>query len=217
MYNVKYNNYRKNEKDAMVYTPESVSKFLFNILPTESIEGYVLDPCVGKGSLLRPFETAGFTVVGIDIVDQGFSPTLEQNYLAVQKGELMTPGLVIMNPPFNIDATTKSYIKAHYGGRPLLPELWLRKTVQLFGKEVPIVLFTPYGFRLNLTVNSKRWQRLVYGTYPDISSIVSLPKNVFDNILFHSEVLIFNMPGMKGHYFYGEKINKQEGDSSNEN
>ena len=62
-------------------------------------------------------------------------------------------------------------------------------------------MFTPYGFRLNQTDRSKRWKRFIDGEYPDITSIVSLPKDVFTDILFHSEVLIFNLPKLNGHYF----------------
>src|SRR3546814_17316967 len=62
-------------------------------------------------------------------------------------------------------------------------------------------MFTPYGFRLNQTDNSSRWKKFIEGEYPEITSIVSLPKDVFDGILFHSEVLIFNLPALNGHYF----------------
>ena len=110
-----------------------------------------------------------------------------------------------MNPPFNIDKKTKKYIKEHYGGRPLLPEVWLQKALELFGKKIPIVLFTPYGLRLNQTTESKRWLKFIGGEYPEISSIISLPKNIFDGILFHSEILIFNVNGIKPHYFYNTK------------
>ena len=61
-----------------------------------------------------------------------------------------------MNPPFNVDETTASYIKENYSGRPLLPEVWLKRTLELFGKNIPIVMFTPYGFRLNQSRDSKR-------------------------------------------------------------
>src|SRR3546814_3155733 len=67
--------------------------------------------------------------------------------------------------------------------------------------SVPIAMFTPYGFRLNQTDNSSRWKKFIEGEYPEITSIVSLPKDVFDGILFHSEVLIFNLPALNGHYF----------------
>jgi len=203
MYRVDRNNFYTHQKKATVYTPSSTSQFLYSILKEHIRRGLILDPCVGGGSLLRPFMDDGYQVLGIDIQEQGFSPTMQRNYLEIKKGELPTPALVIMNPPFNIDNTTKEYIKEHYGGRPLLPEVWLMKAIELFGKNIPIVMFTPYGFRLNQTTDSKRWRKFIDGTYPPITSIISLPKNLFEGILFHSEVLAFNIFGLKGHYFCG--------------
>src|SRR3546814_11788602 len=81
---------------------------------------------------------------------RSFPNTIEKNYLEVRKSHIrQKPSLVIMNPPFNIDSKTKEYIKANYGGRPLLPEVWFQKALELFGTSVPIAMFTPYGFRLN--------------------------------------------------------------------
>ena len=139
--------------------------------------------------------------MGIDIEDQGYNHTIIENYLSIEKHTINNPSLVIMNPPFNIDKKTKEYIKINYGGRPLLPEVWLIKTIELFGKNIPIVMFTPYGFRLNQTFKSKRWKKFKGGTYPEIISIVSLPKDLFDDVQFHCEVLIFNIDGLKPHYF----------------
>lgn len=207
MYRVDRNNFYTNEKKATVYTPTRASNFLYSILKDHiKKDGLILDPCVGKGSLLRPFADSGYKVLGVDIEDQGFEPTEVRNYLEIKKGELPTPSMIIMNPPFNIDGKTKQYIKENYGGRPLLPEVWLMKAIELFGKEIPIVMFTPYGFRLNQTVDSKRWKKFIDGTYPDITSIISLPKNLFENILFHSEVIVFNIYNMQGHYFYDGNI-----------
>src|SRR3546814_20567002 len=76
-----------------------------------------------------------------------------------------------MNPPFNIDSKTKEYIKANYGGRPLLPEVWFQKAIELFGTSVPIAMFTPYGFRLNQTDKSSRWKKFIEGEYPELTSI----------------------------------------------
>ena len=203
MYNVSRNNFYGNEKNATVYTPAEVSHFLFHILHDKiSQNGYVLDPCVGQGALLKPFKKAGFNVMGIDIEDQGFPHTLCKNFISIRKGELKNPSLVMANPPFNIDKKTKEMVAASLGRRPLLPELWLQKIVQLFGKLVPIVLFAPYGLRLNQSLDSKRWMRFVNGTYPEIDSIVALPKDIYEHVLFHSEVLIFNVKGLRGHYFY---------------
>lgn len=214
MYRVDRNNFYEREKKATIYTPEGVSNFIFEIVKDcIGSDKPVLDPCVGAGSLLKPFKRAGFRVIGIDIEKQGFPCTLVRNYLAIQKGEIEPPSLVIMNPPFNLDQKTKEYIKWHYRGRPLLPEVWLQKAIELFGRDVPIILFTPYGLRLNQQENSKRWLRFVNGEYPEIQSIISLPKDIFNGILFHAEILLFNVSkkvggrhgNIKGHYFYHSK------------
>lgn len=203
VYRVDRNNFYEEQKKATIYTPNGLSKFIFQLFKDKIDEkGLVLDPCVGRGSLLRPFVKGGFDVLGVDVENQGFENTIIKNYLEIEKGEIKSPSLVIMNPPFNIDIKTKAYIKEHYGGRPLLPEVWLSKSVSLFGSSVPIVMFTPYGFRLNQSQSSKRWKLFEDGTYPEITSIISLPKDVFDGILFHSEILIFNINGLKAHYFY---------------
>jgi len=204
MYRVDRNNFYRREKKATVFTPSYVSDFLYSILNPHIRRGsgVILDPCVGAGSLLAPWKRAGYRVGGVDIEDQGFPGTIVKNYLELTRNNIPHDvSLVLMNPPFNIDGKTKAYIQKHYGGRPLLPEMWLQKAIELFGKEMPIVMFTPYGFRLNQTERSTRWMRFLNAEYPPISSIVSLPKDVFPNVLFHSEVLAFNLPDLNGHYF----------------
>jgi type I restriction enzyme M protein len=67
------------------------------------------------------------------------------------------------------------------------------------------VLFVPAGFCLNLTLESKRLEKFNNGTYPPISSRITLPKNIFPEVVFHSEILIFNLKGLKAHYFYKPK------------
>lgn len=212
MYRVDRNNFYKVQKKATIFTPDYVSEFLFNLVYKYiDKKGIVLDPCVGQGSLLKPFKKNGYKVLGIDIENQGFPRTIVRNYLEVKKGDIKDKiSLVIMNPPFNIDSKTKQYIKENYGGRPLLPEVWFSKALELFGHDIPIVMFTPYGFRLNQSDTSKRWQKFITKEYPEITSIVSLPKDVFENILFHSEVLMFNLPQLKGHYFLENNYGNQQ-------
>lgn len=72
MYNVSRNNFYSNSKNSTVFTPEGVSKFIFDIV-SDKIDpsGTIIDPCVGQGSLLLPFDEAGFNTIGIDIIDQG--------------------------------------------------------------------------------------------------------------------------------------------------
>lgn len=207
MYRVDRNNFYDRQKKSTIHTPPGVSQFIYELVNKKiSKKKPVLDPCVGAGSLLEPFKANGFDVIGIDVENQGFPGTQVKNYLKVEPGEIEKPSLVIMNPPFNIDPKTKAHLVKNYGRRPLLPEVWLQKAVELFGKSVPIVLFTPYGLRLNQTQESRRWSRFIEGVYPEICSIISLPKDVFDGILFHSEVLIFNIKGLGGHYFYNGDI-----------
>lgn len=207
MYNVGRNNFYDNQKNATIYTPAPVATFLYDLLRHNiSVDKVVLDPCVGAGALLWPFKKNGYKTIGIDIEQQGFPNTRTTNFLSVENGEIQTPGLVIANPPFNIDAKTKELARNISGARPLLPEVWLKKIIELWGKDVPICLFTPYGLRLNQTIMSKRWRAFCDGHYPQISSIVALPKDIYDNVLFHSEVLIFNIDGLKPHYFYDGKL-----------
>jgi hypothetical protein len=204
VYRVDRNNFYQREKNATIYTPATMSAFLFGLLhPILPQNSLIIDPCVGQGSLLQPFVQAGYTVCGVDIEDQGFAGTMIANYLTLESTDFsQKPSLILMNPPFNVDKKTKEFLKQHYGGRPLLPEVWLQKSIALFGKDVPIAMFTPYGFRLNQTLQSKRWQRFSTGDYPEITSIISLPKDLFEGIQFHSEILLFNLPALKGHYFY---------------
>ncbi len=203
MYRVDRNDFYSIQKNSTVYTPPGVSRFLYNILHDNiASDGVVLDPCVGAGSLLYPFAQAGFETMGIDIEDQGYPNTVVQDFISIPPGEIEMPSLVIANPPFNITEESKQRIVRFFGQRPLLPEVWLHKTVQLWGRDVPLALFAPYGLRLNQSVTSKRWRKFAIGEYPEICSIVALPKDVYDGVLFHSEVLIFNVPNLKGHYFY---------------
>jgi type I restriction enzyme M protein len=97
------------------------------------------------------------------------------------------------NPPFN-----------GCEGRKLYPELFLRCIHSYFGSSLPVVLVVPMGFRLNQRRGSKRWQYLRDNW--KISSIMTLPIDMFGDVLFHSEILFFNFPNgsLQPHYFYAE-------------
>ena len=205
MYRVDRNNYYAKPKLSTIYTPISVGRFIFTLVADRiDKETPVLDPCVGAGALLWPFLLSGYSVIGIDIEDHGFPKTHVRDYLEVEAGEYPLPSLVVMNPPFNLDSKGRESVKKYSGSRPLLPEVWMRKSCELFGRTVPMALFTPYGLRLNQMTSSRRWRKFVSGEYPEITSIISLPKNIFPNILFHSEILLFNISGLKAHYFYSD-------------
>ena len=100
MYRVDQNNFYQREKRATVLTPESVSQFIYQIVEGKIDRNKpVLDPCVGKGSLLKPFKAKGYEVIGIDIEDQGFPGTKVQNYLSVKKGKSIHP-CALLRPAF---------------------------------------------------------------------------------------------------------------------
>jgi type I restriction enzyme M protein len=58
------------------------------------------------------------------------------------------------------------------------------------------------GFRLNSKKSGKRWIKFTNQVYPAISSIISLPRDIFPQVEFHSEILIFNITGLQPHYFF---------------
>ena len=209
MYNTQLNNYHLNKKNSTIYTPPAVSEFIFELLKDKvkidyklqtylTGKGTIIDPCCGMNSLLKPWEANGFETLGIDIDPQSLA-TFKDDFLVIEKKgfweewvNIITKhlSLILCNPPFN-----GSYPK-------LAPELWLNKIIELFGKDIPLVLFVPAGFRLNLTLESERHRKFEQGEYPSISSIITLPKNIFAGVKFHSEILIFNIRGLEPHYFY---------------
>ena len=171
---VKRNNYIKNPKRSDIGTPKEVADFIADLFPNVK---NVFDPCVGGGNLLKPFENRA-KVRGID---------MKQGVDFLKMTEPITEELVVCNPPFNLGV-----------GRRLGSETFLEHIVKLGGKR--IVLFVPMGFRLNQRKTSKRWKWL-RDKMPEITSIISLPLDIFENVAFHNEILIFGVPELRPHYF----------------
>ena len=88
-------------------------------------------------------------------------------------------------------------------GKQLYPEVFLCHAFKLFGDTIPIVLFVPMGFRLNQRRKSTRWRWLL-DSRATITSIVSLPE-IFPDVEFHAEILIFDSRGWEPHYFLPEE------------
>ena len=199
------NDYHTNKKSSTIYTPEGVAKFLFDILepvlwywrPMKDATGFtVFDPAIGSGRLTDPWMRAGCKIVGCD-VNLDSSPVIH----AFLKGKFENcewpdnfprPNLVLCNPPFN-----------GAPGKRLYPEVFLEKIFALFGVTTPIVMFAPMGFRLNQRRKSKRW-RWLRDCGAEITSIISLPLDTFEGVEFHVEILVFNVAGLKAHYFLPE-------------
>jgi len=199
---VRKNNYLENPKKSDIYTPEWLSKQIYNIITdNEAIKiGWVLDPAIGMGSLTKPFKEHGSRILGVDINPLS-SEYCEDNMFICGKFEdvdkhLLTPELIICNPPFNSAS-----------GRKLYPEVFIRTIEKKYGNKIPVVMIVPMGFRLNQRISSGRWKYLKENW--DITSIISLPIDAFPDVLFHSEVLIFNYSywGLKSHYFIEKEDN----------
>ena len=189
-YTIAQNNYHNNQKNSTIYTPPEVSEYLYGILYAYIRPEVILDPAIGKGSLIEPWRKKKCKIIGVDIDrnSRRYCDTfIHSKFENIEGWEFETPELVICNPPFN-----------GAKGKKLYSEVFLRKIVELFGNSVPVVLFAPMGFRLNQTLRSSRWNWLKDTI--EISSIISLPCDCFDKVKFHTEILIFNVPELKPHY-----------------
>jgi len=217
--NIQRNDYRKNKKNSTIYTPAPVARFLFDVLHESvwnitaskvpvvldkgrgvldhSPEITVFDPAIGSGRLTDPWIKAGYRIIGCDIAidpilvaDETIKGRFED---CTWYDDWPTPDLVLCNPPFN-GAT----------GKRLYPEVFLEHIFELFGPKQPVVLFAPMGLRLNQRRKSKRF-RWLRDCGAELTSIISLPLDTFDGVEFHVEVLIWNVKGIKPHYYLTEE------------
>jgi len=187
-------------KPSTIYTPPSISEYLFDRL-SDRIYQTVLDPAVGQGSLTAPWRESDRIIIGCDTNPASSIHTdhfIEGAFEQLKEWSGPIPDLIIMNPPFNGAKSRKLY-----------PELFLRKTVELFGNTIPTVMVAPMGLRLNQRKRSDRWQWLRdFG--PDLTSILALPLDLFTKpdggeVKFQTEVLFYNITGLEPHVFLPEE------------
>jgi len=151
---------------------------------------------LGTGNLLRPWRQKVLTY-GCDTNIENFRFADKFVHGAFENLPLWphsSPELIICNPPFN-----------QGGGKKLYPEVFLRKIIDLFGPDIPVVLFVPMGFRLNQRLRSARWQWL-RDAGPALTGIISLPLDLFPGVEFHNEIVVFNFPVSPVHQFLPEKV-----------
>ena len=195
---VKKNDYISNPKRSDIYTPQWLSRQIHTILLSAGFgdNSHVFDPAIGHGALTIPFTDSGHNKIsGCDILAVPGYVTcanggkyLTKRFEEVERGEIDTPDIIVCNPPFNAAS-----------GRKLYPEVFLRHIEFLFGSKVPTVMIVPMGMRLNQRKNSIRW-KYIRDTW-EITSVIALPIDTFECVLFHCEVLFFNVNGIKPHYF----------------
>ena len=179
VYNKKEN---KGVKRSDTPTPGWLCTYLHEIITKHYKPEIILDPCCGDGRLTNRFDKS--KIIQYEIKD-GKDFLKEENKIECD--------LCIMNPPFNVGGS----------GKKLAVEVFMDKVLELCGKGIGIVLITPMGFRLNQRKTSSRWKK-IKNEYPPIHSILSLPIDTFEDTLFHTEILFFNMEKLDPHYFIPE-------------
>lgn len=188
------------ERLGDIQTPLHLSHFLFRTLKHLRPK-VVLDPCVGRGNLIVPWRHPSRICIGVeknlhvatyeDIVE------IKCDFLSDDESVPKTqPDLVLCNPPWNRPCNDPNPKPCRN-----MPERFLRRIVDLYGKDVPIAFLCPMGFRLNQRQISKRWRWLSSSDAPKITSTIALPVDCFPDTQFHSEVILFNCRGVKPHYF----------------
>jgi type I restriction enzyme M protein len=161
-------------------TPAGVARFLFDLISPAYEVKIILDPCAGDGALTSPWNER--RLIAFEI---------EQGKDFFRCPDRIGCDLVLCNPPFT---------QAQDSPGLYPPERFLRRIALVVPPKTPIAMIVPMCMRLNQTRGSKRW-RWLRDEAPAITSIVSLPRDVFGAVDFHCEILLFNMPRLKPHYF----------------
>jgi type I restriction enzyme M protein len=179
VYNKKEN---KGKKPNDTPTPLHLCNYLYNLIKDkyDKPDITILDCCAGDKRLTNNFKNCN--IINYEI-KEGTNFLKETNKIDCD--------LCIFNPPFNAG-----------GGKKLSVEVFLDKILELCNNGIGIIMITPMGFRLNVRKTSKRRINFKNNKYPEITSIISLPLDTFENTLFHCEILIFNINNLKPHYFY---------------
>lgn len=162
-----------------IETPMELCRFITDMILSVMTPTKILDPCSGDGNLTQFFH---------DVEVISYEKKQGRDFF---ESEFVDCDLVICNPPFNNDGSSNS--------RKLLPEVFLKHILAVIPDGTPIVFITPHGLRHNVRKISPRLEFL---TTLNISSILTLPLDVFDGVQFHTEVLFLNMPRLKSHYTY---------------
>jgi hypothetical protein len=176
----------KGKKSTETATPLWLCDFLYDLLKVNDYK-IILDCAAGDKRLTNNFKNS--TIINYEIKD-GSDFLLETNKIICN--------LCIMNPPFNL-----------YGqGKKLAVEVFLDKVFELIDHKIPVICIVPMGLRLNQRINSERWQKMKE-IYPEITTIITLPINTFENTLYHSEIICFNTNFLKPHYFIDKQYIKK--------
>jgi hypothetical protein len=165
-------------------TPPGLARFLCETISAEYEVRTILDPCAGRGAMTKPWR--GRKLIEFEIAEgRDFFDCPSR----------IACDLVLCNPPSSQEGE---------GVTGYQPERFLRRIVEVVPRRTPIVLVTPMGMRLHQEKRSRRW-RWLRDEAPAITSIVSLPTDAFPDVNYHVEILLFNMPRLRPHYFLPDR------------
>tara|TARA_R110000803_G_scaffold91831_1_gene159338 strand:+ start:230 stop:772 length:543 start_codon:yes stop_codon:yes gene_type:complete len=168
----------KGKKRSDTPTDRRICKFLYDIIKPEYTPTTILDPCCGDKRLTELFTNC--KIINYEI---------KEGTDFLKETKKIDCDFVLMNPPFNIGS-----------GRKLAVEVFMDKVLELVNNDIPIFIIVPMGFRLNQRIKSARWRKM-RDSYPPIKTIISLPIDIFEDTLYHSEILGFNCSKLEPHYF----------------
>jgi ParB-like chromosome segregation protein Spo0J len=168
----------RKSKPTEIQTPPGICQFLHDLISPVYPVKTILDPSAGDGALTKPWKNR-----------KAISFEINNGKDFLQSPEWIEVDLVLCNPPFNDRTGTRH-----------LPQLFLQRIVQVVPAGTPIAFFAPLTLRIDQGCNSARW-RWLRDCCPPITSIISLPYDVFAGAKVHAEIIIFNMPTLKPHYF----------------
>ena len=169
----------RNLRPANTTTPPGVCRFLHDIISPKYNVETILDPCAGRGNLTRPWR--GCKVIA-------FEATKKRDFFACP--DHIDCDLVLCNPPWSGGGkTAKSPIA-----------LFLERILEVVPMRTPIALIAHWSFRMDQDRVSSRW-RWLRDECPPITSIITLPHDIWSDAKVHSEILVFNMRKLKPHYF----------------
>jgi predicted RNA methylase len=183
-------NNNKNEgtilKDSIVETPEILARDIYDTLKRKPFHK-ILDVGCFQGKLSKPFKSKkDLEVIGLDVIEEyknNFDYFIHKDYLEATKEDFEGHkiDLVVSNPPFG----------KHSQYNELYPHLFIKKTIELFGENMPMVFIVPQWYLSNSVKRMNDLNNL------KITKQTTIHKNIFaienENISVEASILYFNL------------------------